>query len=70
MKDNLILVYMVAGISSRFGGKIKQFAPINDAGKTLIEHSLDQALPAGFTKIIFIVGNTTEGPCRAGGGSP
>ena len=56
----LALVYMVAGISSRFGGRIKAFAQISSNGETLIEHSLRQALPAGFTKIIFIVGNKTE----------
>ncbi|MEK6914007.1 MAG: sugar phosphate nucleotidyltransferase [Nanoarchaeota archaeon] len=60
----LALVYMVAGISSRFLGKIKQFAVVGDNGETLIEHSLKQALPAGFTKIIFIVGNKTEIPFK------
>ncbi len=57
---DVALVYMVAGISSRFKGKVKQFAPIGKNGETLIECSLNQALPAGFTKIIFIVGEKTE----------
>ena len=58
----IALVYMVAGISSRFGGKIKAFT---DIGKgTLIEYSLSQALPAGFSKIVFIVGNKTEKPFK------
>jgi NDP-sugar pyrophosphorylase family protein len=61
---DLALVYMVAGISSRFLGKIKQFAVVGDNGETLIEHSLKQALPAEFTKIIFIVGNKTEAPFK------
>lgn len=61
---NITLVYMVAGISSRFKGKIKQFAKISEEGETLIERSLKQALPAGFTKIIFIVGNLTHQPFR------
>ncbi|MBD3247572.1 hypothetical protein GF378_03055 [Candidatus Pacearchaeota archaeon] len=63
-KKELALVYMVAGISSRFGGKIKQFAVVGEDGETLIERSLKQALPAGFTKIIFIVGNKTEKPFK------
>ena len=63
MKD-IALVYMVAGISSRFKGKIKQFAKIGPEGETLIEYSLNQALPAGFSKIIFIVGNLTEKPFK------
>ena len=64
MAEDLALVYMVAGISSRFGGKIKQFARVGPKDETLIELSLSQALPAGFSKIIFIVGNMTEEPFR------
>ncbi len=60
----IALVYMVAGISSRFGGKIKQFAKIGPNKETLIEISLNQALNAGFNKIIFIVGNKTEEPFK------
>lgn len=60
----IALVYMVAGMSSRFLGKIKQFAIVGENGETLIEYSLKQALPAGFTKIIFIVGEKTEQPFK------
>ena len=56
----IALVYMVAGMSSRFQGKVKQFAKVGKNGETLIECSIKQALPAGFTKIIFIVGEKTE----------
>src|SRR4030042_1427490 len=59
----IALVYIVAGLSSRFGGKIKSFAKVTD-NETLIEYSLKQALPAGFTKIIFVVGKHTEQPFR------
>lgn len=55
---------MVAGVSSRFGGKIKAFAKVGPKGETLIEYSLEQALPAGFSQIVFIVGNTTEAPFK------
>ncbi|MCW8966446.1 MAG: sugar phosphate nucleotidyltransferase [Candidatus Pacearchaeota archaeon] len=54
------LVYMVAGLSSRFKGKIKQFAQVGPNNETLIEYSLNQAIKAGFDKIIFIVGDKTE----------
>jgi dTDP-glucose pyrophosphorylase len=54
------IVYMVAGLSSRFGGKIKQFAKVGAQGETLIEVSMQQAIEAGFDKIIFIVGEKTE----------
>ncbi|MDD5699688.1 MAG: sugar phosphate nucleotidyltransferase [Candidatus Nanoarchaeia archaeon] len=64
MQKELALVYMVAGISSRFLGKIKQLAVVGAKGETLIECSLNQALPAGFSKIVFIVGNRTEKPFK------
>lgn len=54
------IVYMVAGLSLRFGGKVKQFVRVGVNGETLIELSLNQALKAGFDKIIFIVGDKTE----------
>ncbi len=63
-KKDIALVYMAAGISSRFGGRIKAFANVGPSGETLIEYSLAQALPAGFSKIIFIVGATTAGPFK------
>jgi NDP-sugar pyrophosphorylase family protein len=63
MKE-IAIVYMCGGISSRFGGKIKQFARIGPDGETLIEYSMNQAVNTGFTKIIFIVGNMTEKPFK------
>jgi len=64
MKKDLAIVYIVAGISSRFGGKIKQLAKVGPNNETLIEYSLKQALKAGFNKIIFVVGNKTEKPFK------
>lgn len=55
---------MVAGLSSRFEGKIKQFTQVGPNQETLIEYSLNQALPAGFDKIIFIVGEKTQQPFK------
>jgi CTP:molybdopterin cytidylyltransferase MocA len=49
----IALVYMVAGISSRFQGRIKQFAKVGRNQETLIECSLQQAIPAGFSKNNF-----------------
>ena len=64
MNKNVSLVYMVAGMSSRFGGKIKQFANVGPNNTTLIEYSLHQALKSNFSKIIFIVGKMTELPFK------
>lgn len=55
---------MAGGMSSRFGGRIKAFAKVGPQGETLIEYSLGQSLPAGFSEIVFIVSPVTEGPFR------
>jgi len=57
-----IIVYMVAGLSSRFNGKIKQFAKVTNK-ETLIEYSINQALPY-ISKIIFVVGEKTREPFK------
>ncbi|MBT4165661.1 hypothetical protein HOE04_01335 [archaeon] len=61
MTKEIAIVYPVAGLSSRFGGKIKQFARVGPEGETLIEYSVSQALRAGFDKIVFVVGEKTSG---------
>jgi choline kinase len=55
------IVYMAAGTSSRFGGEIKGLAQITPTQK-LIDISLAQALPAGFTEIVMIVSPQTKIP--------
>lgn len=60
----IALVYMVAGLSSRFDGKLKQFAIVGPNDESLIEYSMNQALPAEFSKIIFIVGEKTQQPFK------
>ena len=64
MKKNIAVVYLAAGISSRFSGKIKQLEKVGPKGETLIEYSIQQALKAGFNKIIFIVGEKTQAGMR------
>lgn len=54
------LVVLVAGMSSRFGGKPKQMAKVGPNNETLIEYSIDQALQYPFNKIIFVTNDTTE----------
>lgn len=54
------LVVMVAGMSSRFGGKPKQMAKIGPNNETLIEYSINQAIKNPFDKIIFITNSKTE----------
>ena len=49
----VVLVYMVGGLSSRFGG-IKQLCLVGPNNETLLEISIKQALKEPFSKIIFI----------------
>ena len=54
------IVYMVGGMSSRFGGRPKQMAKIGPNNETLIEYSVNQALKQKFNKIYFITNPKTE----------
>ena len=56
------LVCMVAGLSRRFGGRIKGFARVGPNGERLVELILEQALSAGITRIVFVVGEATRAP--------
>ena len=54
------IVFMVAGMSSRFGGKPKQFAQVGPNNETLIEYSVQQALTQPFSALYFICNPKTE----------
>lgn len=60
MKTDIGIVFMLEGMSSRFGGKPKHLIRVGPNDETLIEISLKQALTAEFTKIIFIVSKKTK----------
>lgn len=55
-----ILVCLVAGLSSRFGGKPKQLEKVGPDNETLIEYSINQALNIDIKKVIFITNIKTE----------
>lgn len=65
---DISLVYLCGGISSRFGGEIKQFAIVGPNGETLIEYSILQAIKSlkeaeiniQIKNIIFIVSEKTS----------
>ena len=59
MKDTT-LVIMAAGIGSRFGGGVKQLAPVGPGGEIIMDYSIHDALAAGFNKIIFIIRKDLE----------
>ena len=55
----VVLVYMVGGMSSRFGG-IKQLCRVGPNNETLLEISLKQALKQRFSKVVFVTNKITE----------
>lgn len=54
------LLIMAAGIGSRFGGGIKQLAPIDDNGHIIMDYSVHDAIEAGVDKIVFIIRRDIE----------
>ena len=58
MKTTLLI--MAAGIGSRFGGGIKQLAPVGPNGEIIMDYSIHDAIKAGFNKIVFIIRRDIE----------
>ena len=54
------LVIMAAGIGSRFGGGIKQLAPVGPNGEIIMDYSIYDALEAGFDKVVFVIRKDIE----------
>jgi len=54
------LVVMAAGIGSRFGGGIKQLAPVGPNGEIIVDYSVYDAKEAGFDKVVFIIRKDLE----------
>lgn len=50
----MTLVVLAAGMGSRYGG-LKQLDPIGAHGEFIIDHSVYDALRAGFDKVVFII---------------
>ncbi len=58
------LIIMAAGIGSRFGGGIKQLAPVGPSGEIIMDYSIHDALEAGFNKVVFIIRRDLEADFR------
>lgn len=54
------LVIMAAGIGSRFGGGIKQLAPVGPNGEIIMDYSIYDAMEAGFNKVVFVIRRDLE----------
>ena len=51
---------MAAGIGSRFGGGIKQLAPVGPNGEIIMDYSIYDAVEAGFDKVVFVIRRDLE----------
>ena len=58
------LVIMAAGMGSRFGGGIKQLAPVGPDGEIIMDYSIYDAVKAGFDKVVFVIRKDLEEPFR------
>lgn len=54
------LVVMAAGIGSRYGGGIKQLAPVGPSGEIIMDYSIYDAMEAGFDKVVFVIRKDLE----------
>ena len=59
---SLTLVILAAGLGKRYGGGVKQLAPVGPAGETLLEYTAYDAARAGFTRAVLVVRPGTEPP--------
>lgn len=51
---DLTLVVLAAGMGSRYGG-LKQLDPVGPSGEIILDYSVDDALRAGFGKVVFVI---------------
>lgn len=58
--EKTALVIMAAGLGSRFGEGLKQLAQVGPSGEIIMDYSINDALEAGFNKIVFIIRKDIE----------
>ena len=62
------LVIMAAGLGTRFGGGIKQLAPVGPNGEIIMDYSIYDAVNAGFDKVVFVIREDLEKEFRLSSG--
>jgi len=61
---SLTLVILAAGMSSRYGGGMKQTDTVGPRGETLLDYGVFDAIRAGFTQVVFVIRPEIEGDFR------
>ena len=56
---NITLLILAAGMGSRYGG-LKQLDALGPNGETIMDYSVDDAIYAGFTKVVFVIRETMQ----------
>jgi choline kinase len=51
---NITLLILAAGMGSRYGG-LKQLDFLGPNGETIMDYSVNDAITAGFTKVVFVI---------------
>jgi dTDP-glucose pyrophosphorylase len=59
LTDAPTLIILAAGMGSRYGG-LKQIVPVNQAGETIVDYSVYDAVRAGFGKVVFVIRKEIE----------
>jgi UTP-glucose-1-phosphate uridylyltransferase len=56
---NITLLILAAGMGSRYGG-MKQLDFLGPNGETIMDYSVNDAIAAGFTKVVFVIRHSMQ----------
>jgi hypothetical protein len=62
--DGAVLVVLAAGQAKRYGGGLKPLAPVGPNGEAILDLVASDAIDAGFTTIVVVVGPHSSEPIR------
>lgn len=61
--SSLTLVVLAAGMGSRYGG-LKQLDPVGPSGQTMLDYGVEDAIRAGFARVVFVIRRDFEAAFR------
>ena len=63
-ENTTTLLIMAAGMGSRYGGGIKQLESVDEQNHIIMDYSINDAIEAGFNKIVFVIRKDIEAAFR------